>query len=60
MKSERIPNDLAKHVKLYIFKKIALFVFLETILTTILVLWGDVLLGSATGTVLFILCASYC
>ena len=57
MKKQTLPDDLQRYVKSRMIKKTILFALLEAAVIAVLVLWGDVLLGSATGTVLFILCA---
>ncbi len=56
MKDRSLPKDLKKHIKTYIFKKISLFVLMEAVLVAVLLLWGDTLLGSSTGTLLYVLC----
>lgn len=55
MKVRRFPKDLQKHIKTYIFKKIALFSLMEAALIAVLILWGDTLFGSSTGVVLYVL-----
>ena len=57
MKKQPLPDDLQRYVKSRMIKKTIFFSLLEAVVITVLVLWGDILLGSATGTVLFILCA---
>jgi len=57
MKDRSLPKDLKKHIKTYIFKKIALFVLMEAALVSVLLLWGDTLLGNSTGIVLYVLWA---
>ena len=57
MKDRSLPKDLKKHIKTYIFKKIALFVLMEAALVAVLLMWGNTLFGNSTGIVLYVLWA---